>query len=76
MPDQTQQILHDSTKLPWISNYMQKMNIIAQIVFKILKFKKFSNVIGGEHFGLYTENQIFLRHNIFTKSYSQLWGVI
>ena len=52
MPDQTQEILQDLTKLPWISNYMQKKNIIPQIVFKILKFKESCNLICGEHFGL------------------------
>ena len=52
MPDQTQQILHDLTKASMISNYMQKMNIVPQIVFKKLKFKKSCNLIGREHFGL------------------------
>ena len=76
MPDQTQQILQDLTKLPWISNYIQKKNIIPQIVFEILKFKKSCNLICGEHFGLKLEKQIFPRHTVFTKSYTQLWGII
>ena len=37
-------------KLPWIPNYMQKMNITPRIVFEILKFKKFCNLAGREHF--------------------------
>ena len=31
---------------------MQKMNIITQIVFEILKLKKSCNLIGGEHFDI------------------------
>ena len=31
---------------------MQKMNITPEIFFEILKFKKFCNLIGGEHFGI------------------------
>ena len=31
---------------------MQKMNIIPQIVFKTLKFKKPCNLIGVEQFGI------------------------
>ena len=71
---QTQQILH--LKLPWISNYMQKINIILQTVSDILKFKKSCNMICEEHFGLYLEKQIFPRHAVFTKSYRELWGII
>ena len=52
MPDHTQQIFMILLKLLWTSNYMQKMNIMPQIVFEILKFKKSCNLIGGEHFGL------------------------
>ena len=33
-------------------------------------------MIGREHFGLQTENQIFPRHAILTKLYSHLWGII
>ena len=55
---------------------MQKMNITPQMVFEILKFKKFCNLIGGDYFGLQFENQNFPRHAVFTKSYSQLWGII
>ena len=51
-PDQTQQILQDLTKASMVINYMQKMNIITQIVFEILKFKKSCDLIRGEHFGL------------------------
>ena len=40
---------------------MQKINLIPQI-FEKLKFKKSCNPIGGEHFGLLLENQIFPRH--------------
>ena len=56
-----------------IFNYMQKMNIIPQIVFETLRLTKSSNLTGGEHFGLQIENQIFSRRAILTKSYSQLW---
>ena len=52
MLDQIYQILHDLLKLQWISKYMQKMNIIAEIVFEKLKFKKSCYMIGGEDFGL------------------------
>ena len=38
---------------------MQKTNIIPQIVFEELKFKKYCDLIRGEHFGLKLENQIF-----------------
>ena len=31
---------------------MKKINIIPQIVFEILKFKKFCNLICGEHYNL------------------------
>ena len=51
MPDQTQQILHNLIKAS-MDIYKQKMKIILQIVFEILKFKKFCNLIGREHFGL------------------------
>ena len=53
---------------------MQKTNIIPQIIFEKLRFKKSCNLIGGQHFGLQLENQIFPRHEAFTKSYSQLWA--
>ena len=53
-------------RLPWIYNYMQKMNIILQTVFEILKFKKSCNLIGGKNFGLQLNNQIFPRHAFFT----------
>ena len=46
---------------------MQKTNIIPQIVFEELKFKKYCDLIGGEHFGAKLENQIFPRHAAFTK---------
>ena len=36
-------------RLPRISNYMQKMSIVPQTVFKITKS---CNLIGGVHFGL------------------------
>ena len=55
---------------------MQKINVIPQIVFETLKFKKSCNLIGVEHLGLQLENQIFPRHAVFTKSYSQLWSII
>ena len=48
---------------------MQKMNI-PQIVFGILKFEKFCNLNGGEHFDLQRENQILPRPAGFAKSYS------
>ena len=48
-----------------MDNYMQKMNFTPQIVFEILKFKKSCNLIGREHFDLYTENQIFSRCNFY-----------
>ena len=47
----TYQTLHDLTKASMDSNYMQKMNIIPQIVVEILKFKQFCNWIGREYFG-------------------------
>ena len=58
MPDQTRQALHDLTKasMDSLTNYMQKMNIIPQIVFEILKIKESCRMIGGEHFDLQTEN--------------------
>ena len=76
--DQTQQILHELKllKLPWISSYMHEMNIIPQIVFEILTFKNSCNLIGGDHFGQQLENQIFTRHTVFIKPYSQLWDII
>ena len=55
---------------------MQKINIIPQLVFETLKFKNSCNRIGGEHFGVQPENQIFPRDAVFTKLYSQLWGII
>ena len=51
-----------------MSNFMQKMNFIPQIVFEILKFNLSCNLIGREHYGLQIENQIFSRNAIFTKS--------
>ena len=42
---------------------MRKMNIVPQIVFEILEFKKPCNLIGGEHFGLWPENQTFPKHS-------------
>ena len=39
------------------------MNIVPQIVFEILEFKKPCNLIGGEHFGLWPENQTFPKHS-------------
>ena len=49
---------------------MQKMNIIIDIVFEILKFEKSYSLICGEHSGLEREKQIFPA--VFTKTYSQL----
>ena len=53
MPDQTQKILQDLTKVSmYILTTCKKKNIIPQIAFKILKFKKSCNLICGDHFGL------------------------
>ena len=49
MPDQTQQILHEASM---DIKLHAKKNIIPQLVFEKLKFKKFCNLICGEHFGL------------------------
>ena len=54
---------------------MQKINLIPQF-FEKLKFKKSCNPIGGEHFGPLLENQIFPRHLVLRKLYTQLWGII
>ena len=43
-------------QLPWKSYYIQKTNFLPQIVFEILKFKKFSNPIGLEYFQLQLKN--------------------
>ena len=51
MPDQNQLLLQNLTKGS-TDNYMEKMNIITQIVFEKLKFKNSSDLIGREHFGL------------------------
>ena len=45
---------------------MQKMNIIPQILFEILKFKKSSTLTSGENSGFLPEIQIFPRHAVFT----------
>ena len=43
---------------------MQKMNFIPQIVFEILKFKKSCNLIGREHFGLFSPDMQILQNHI------------
>ena len=49
------------------------MNIVTQIVFEVLKFKKSCNLIGGDHFCL--QLKIFLKLTTqFTMSH--LWGII
>ena len=54
----TQQILHDLIKLPCEKiSYIEKMKIITQIVFEILKFKKSCNLIDEEHFPRYQISQ-------------------
>ena len=50
MSDHTNQILHDLTKASM--DIYAKMNIIPQRVLEMLKFKRYCNLIGGEHFGL------------------------
>ena len=49
---------------------MKKINIIPQIVFEILKFKKFCNLICGEHYNL---RQIFPRHQ-FSQNHIASYG--
>ena len=61
-------------KLPWISFYMQKANLLPQKVVKILKFKKSCNVIGRQHFQLQLKNQIFHSHVVFIDF--QKWCII
>ena len=50
MPDQTQQILQSLIKS--FMDIMQKMNIVPQKVFEILKFKRSCDLICGEHWAI------------------------
>ena len=50
------------------------MKIISQTVFKILKFKKFCNLISGKYFGLYLENQILPEMHVFKKITKSIMG--
>ena len=55
---------------------MQKISIIPKLAFDKLKFNKSCYLIGEEYFGLQLENQIFPRHAVFIKTYSQLYDII